>query len=125
MNSTKYFLKVLTTEDFMQLPYENIELPPEEHKVRTGIIKYDELGSVFENSDVEPEIGDKEMQIENEDPQMASSTVVKKNEKHSKIDNRVLDMYFADKVKPKQISKMLKWFNQGVQSGWAKKRKHW
>ena len=108
MNSTKYFLKMLTTEDFMQLPYENIELPPEEHKVRTGFIKYDELGSVFENSDVEPEIGDKEMQIENEDPQMASSTVVKKNEKHSKIDNRVLDMYFADKVKPKQISKMLK-----------------
>ena len=39
---------------------------------------------------------------------MATSTVVKKNEKHSKIDNRVLDMYFVDKVKPKQISKMLK-----------------
>ena len=92
---------MLTTEDFMQLPYENIELPLEEHKVRTGFIKYDELGSVFENSNGEPEIGDKEMQIENEDPQMASSTVVKKNEKHSKIDNRFLDMYFADKVKPK------------------------
>ena len=99
---------MLTKEDFMQLPYENIELPSEEHKVRTGFIKYDELRSVFENSDVEPEIGDKEMQIENEDPQMASSTVIKKNEKHSKIDNRVFDMYFVDKVKPKYISKMLK-----------------
>ena len=82
MNSTKYFLKMLTIGDFMQLPYKNIEPPSKERKVRTGFIKYEELWSVFENSDVEPEIGDKEVQIENEEPQMASSTVIKKN-KHT------------------------------------------
>ena len=99
---------MLATEDFWQLQLESIELPSEEHKIRTGFVKYDELGSLFENLDSESEDENEEMQLEIEEPQIASSIKDGKNEKQWKVDNRALYLYFVDKVKPKQISKVLR-----------------
>ena len=56
MNSSQYFQKMLTIEDFWQLHLESIELLSEEHKIRKGFVKYDELGSLFENLDSESEV---------------------------------------------------------------------
>ena len=108
MNSSQYFVKMLSSEDFYQLHPESIELPSDEHTIRTGFVKYDQLGLLLENTDSELENEEEEMQVEIEEPQIAPPINNRIIEKQLKVDNKVLDLYFSDKAKPRQISKELK-----------------
>ena len=108
MSSSSYFSKMLTTEEFWKLQPLDSKSLPNEYEIRIGFAGYKELKSIFYGLEDRQRNKDEEMKLEMEVPQMPISKSNIENDKKTAVELRLLELYFIDKLKPKQISNKLR-----------------
>ena len=108
MSSSSYFSKMLTTEEFWKLQPLEAKPLPKEYEIKIGFVGYKELSSIFDGLEDRQRDKDEEMKLEMEVLQMPISKSNIENDKKSAVESRLLELYFVDKLKPKQISNKLR-----------------